>query len=124
MKTIPTVLLVDYTHDTINILQKLSTQLNFKLIHIDDGEEGLDFANQNLCDLIIIRKDTPSLDAQSFSVLLRQIPSKQMIPIIVLCERSTDPNLDRFKDAGCSDCIAIPSTLHEAAELLKKWLVI
>ncbi len=122
MKKTPTVLLIDHTPDAQNILQLLSDQLKFQLIHIDDGEEGLDFATKNQCDLILIRKDTPSLDAQSFSVLLRQIPLKQMTPIIVLCKKNAEQNLDKFKDAGCNDCMTDPSDIIEASAILKKWL--
>jgi len=122
MKEGQTILLVDYNQSVIDTVRKLVNQTGLRLILAEDGQEGLDLAEAELPDLVIIRKDVPILDALSMSVLLKQSPKTQDIPVIVICTMASSSERERFHDAGCIDFIEEPFTVNDLLQRLEDWL--
>jgi two-component system cell cycle response regulator DivK len=122
MKEGQTILLVDYNQSVIDTVRKLVNQTGLRLILAEDGQEGLDLVKAELPDLIIIRKDVPVLDALSMSVLLKQSPKTQDIPVIVICTMASSSERERFHDAGCIDFIEEPFTVNDLLQRLEDWL--
>ncbi|MCK4426122.1 MAG: response regulator [Deltaproteobacteria bacterium] len=122
MKEGQTILLVDYNQSVIDTVRKLVNQTGLRLILAEDGQEGLDLVKAELPDLVIIRKDVPVLDALSMSVLLKQSPKTQDIPVIVICTMASSSERERFHDAGCIDFIEEPFTVNDLLQRLEDWL--
>ncbi|MEA1992188.1 MAG: response regulator [Thermodesulfobacteriota bacterium] len=122
MKEDQTILLVDYNESVIETLRKLANQTGLRLLLAEDGQEGLDLAKAELPDLVIIRKDIPILDALSMSVLLKQSPETEDIPVVVICTVASSSERERFHDAGCSDFIEEPFTAKDLLQRLEDWL--
>lgn len=122
MKEGQTILLVDYNQSMIEMARKLANQNGLRLIVAEDGQEGLDLAKSELPDLIIIRKDVPVLDALSMSVLLKQLPETENIPVILICTIASLSERERLHDAGCSGFIEEPFTADDLLQKLREWL--
>jgi CheY-like chemotaxis protein len=122
MKEGQTILLVDYNESVIDTVRKLVNQTGLRLILAEDGQEGLDLAKAELPDLVIIRKDARVLDALSMSVLLKQSPETEDIPVIVICTMASSSERERFHDAGCIDFIEEPFTVNDLLQRLEDWL--
>jgi two-component system cell cycle response regulator DivK len=122
MKEGQTILLVDYNESVIETVRKLANQSGLKLLLAEDGQEGLDLAKVELPDLIIIRKDVPILDALSMSVLLKQSPETDDIPVVLICTVGSSSERERLHDAGCSGFIEEPFTANDLLQRLKDWL--
>jgi len=122
MKEGQTILLVDYNQSVIDTVRKLVNQTGLRLILAEDGQEGLDLAEAELPDLIIIRKDVPVLDALSMSVLLKQSHETEDIPVIVICTMASSSERERLHDAGCIDFIKEPFTVNDLLQRLEDWL--
>ena len=122
MKEGQTILLVDYNESVIETARKLANQTGLRLILAEDGQEGLDLAKAELPDLVIIRKDARVLDALSMSVLLKQSPETEDIPVIVICTMASSSERERFHDAGCIDFIEEPFTVNDLLQRLEDWL--
>ncbi len=122
MKEGQTILLVDYNESVIDTVRKLANQTGFRLLLAEDGQEGLDLAKAELPDLIIIRKDVPILDALSVSVLLKQSPETDDIPVVLICTVASSSERERLHDAGCSGFIEEPFTTNDLFQRLEDWL--
>ncbi|MEA3385381.1 MAG: response regulator [Thermodesulfobacteriota bacterium] len=122
MKEGQTILLVDYNESVIDTVRKLANQSGLKLLLAEDGQEGLDLAKAELPDLIIIRKDVPILDALSMSVLLKQSPETDDIPVVLICMVASSSERERLHDAGCSGFIEEPFTENDLLQRLEDWL--
>jgi CheY-like chemotaxis protein len=117
-----TILLVDYNESVIEMVRKLANQTGLRLLLAEDGQEGLDLAKAELPDLVIIRKDVPILDALSVSVLLKQSPETDNIPVVLICTVASSSERERLYDAGCSGFIEEPFTANDLLQRLKDWL--
>jgi len=117
-----TILLVDYNESVIETVRKLANQTGLRLLFAEDGQEGLDLAKAELPDLVIIRKDVPILDALSMSVLLKQSPETDNIPVVLICTVTSSSERERLHDAGCSGFIEEPFTVNDLLQKLEDWL--
>lgn len=122
MKEGKTILLVDYNESVIETVRKLVNQTGLRLILAEDGQEGLDLAKAELPDLVIIRKDARILDALSMSVLLKQSPETEDIPVMVICTVASSSERERLHDAGCSGFIEEPFTANDLFQKIEDWL--
>jgi len=117
-----TILLVDYNESVIETVRKLANQKGLRLLLAEDGQEGLDLAKAELPDLVIIRKDVPMLDALSMSVLLKQSPETDNIPVVLISTAVSSSEKERLHDAGCSGFIEEPFTANDLLQRLEGWL--
>jgi two-component system, cell cycle response regulator DivK len=117
-----TILLVDYNESVIETVRKLANQKGLRLLIAEDGQEGLDLAKAELPDLVIIRKDVPVLDALSMSVLLKQSPETDNIPVVLISTTVSSSEKERLQDAGCSGFIEEPFTANDLLQRLEAWL--
>lgn len=122
MKEGQTILLVDYNESVIETVRKLANQKGLRLLLAEDGQEGLDLAKAELPDLVIIRKDVPVLDALSMSVLLKQSPETDNIPVVLISTEVSSSEKERLHDAGCSGFIEEPFTANDLLQRLEGWL--
>ncbi len=116
------VLLVDHHPEVREVFQQAVEQMDLDLITAIDGQEGLDGAKEHKPALIVVRRDAPILNAQSVSVLLKQSPATEKIPVVVLCSGMTEEDKELFKDAGCDDCLKEPLEKEKIMLKLKEWL--
>ncbi len=118
----PVVLLVDHRPESKPIFQEIAERFPFKLLLAEDGQAGYDVAMETVPDLIIIRQNIPILNAQSVSVLLKQSPDTDKIPIMVICSQLSEEEREKFQDAGCNDCIKEPMDVDVIIAKIKEWL--
>ncbi len=122
MKRDDTILLIEQRSTVIETVKNVADSCGVKLLVAEDGQEGLDMASAESPDMIIVRRDSPVLDALSMTVLLKQSKETEDIPVIVICAEASASELEKFHDAGCNDCIEEPFTEQELKEHLKEWL--
>ncbi len=122
MKRDDTILLIEQRAGVIETVRNVAGSFGIRLLVAEDGQEGLDVANAESPDMIIVRRDSPVLDALSMSVLLKQSKKTEDIPIIVISTEVSASELEKFQDAGCNDCIKEPFTEDELKKYLKDWL--
>lgn len=116
------VLLVDHQPESKAIFKQIAEKFPFELVVAEDGQAGFDMAMETPPDLIVIRQNIPILNAQSVSVLLKQSPDTDKIPIMVICSHLSGEEKEKFQDAGCSDCIKEPIDIDLVKIKIKEWL--
>src|SRR3989338_9714442 len=111
------ILIVD---DDKNIIETLKTRLEtngYRIVTASNGLEGLDKANAEKPDLIILNVMMPQLDGIMTTLRLKGMAETKTTPIIIMTGIKERDNMVLARHVGASDYITKP---FESAELLKK----
>ena len=111
------ILIVD---DDKNIIETLKTRLEtngYRIITASNGLEGLDKANAEKPDLIILNVMMPQLDGIMTTLRLKGMAETKTTPIIIMTGIKERDNMILARHVGASDYITKP---FESSELLKK----
>ncbi len=115
-------MLIEQKSAVIDKVKNVARRHGLRVLLAEDGQEGLDIAKAESPDMIIVRRDSPVLDALSMSVLLKQSKKTESIPVMVICSEASAAERERFQDAGCNDCLEEPFTEEELKKHLEDWL--
>lgn len=111
------ILIIEDEPDQI-LMVKLRLEKNgFKIITANDGEKGLESANREMPDLVLLDMLMPKMDGFEVCKRLRAQADTKDIPIIVTTAAGTDNIEKKCVEAGANICMRKP---YEAGELLEK----
>ena len=107
------VLVVD---DDPEILALLRVDLELLRFHVDcarDGIEGLNFAEANPYDLVVLDVMMPKLDGYGLAQKIRLLPWGKAVPLIMLTAKGTLGDKVRGFNAGVDDYLVKPFEFQE-----------
>lgn len=111
-KTIPktrsTILVIDDDKITAKSLQHFLHQKNYQVITIPNAEKGLEKAQTENPDLILLDIMMPGMNGYQFLSLLKQDKSTANIPVIILSSLSRETDILEGLDKGADDYIIKP----------------
>ena len=114
-----TILIVEDTELNIDLMTQLLED-DYNLLVARDGEQGVNMAQQNQPDLILMDISLPVMDGYE---AIRQIRSTMSsVPIIGLSAHAMSGDADRAKEAGCNDYLTKPVNEDLLIEKLKEYL--
>ena len=76
-----------------------------KVLHVEEGAQGVECARSELPDLVLLDEQLPGLDACETCRQLRQIDAMAGVPVILVLDRS---RISLALDAGASDFVTRP----------------
>jgi signal transduction histidine kinase/CheY-like chemotaxis protein len=100
-----TILIVEDTELNINLLAQLLED-DYKLLFAKDGAQGVDMAQQEKPDLILMDISLPIMDGYEATRRIRT--NMASIPIIGLSAYAMTGDADKAKEAGCNDYVTKP----------------
>lgn len=107
------ILVVDDDPETARLVRAWYRDQPFEILAAPDGEEGLRLAAENPPDLILLDVKMPGLDGVSVARRLRQDPTTQGIPVILLSAcRDVETKIAAFA-AGAQDYVVKPFACEE-----------
>jgi CheY-like chemotaxis protein len=116
------ILLVEDNENNAEILIRRLTRQGFDVSLARDGFEGIDRAQRDLPELILLDMDLPELDGWQTARQLKSDPATACIPIIAVTAYAMVEDRKRSLDAGCDDFetkpIELPRLLEKMAALL------
>ena len=116
------ILLVEDNENNAEILIRRLTRQGFAVSLARDGFEGIDRAQRDLPELILLDMDLPELDGWQTARQLKSDPATAGIPIIAVTAYAMVEDRKRSLDAGCDDFetkpIELPRLLEKMAALL------
>ncbi|HSD85488.1 MAG TPA: response regulator [Anaerolineae bacterium] len=80
----------------------------FEILSAEDGRQGIDVAQRELPDLILMDVMLPGLNGYEATRRLKAEPATQHIPIIAITANAAPAERERALDAGCDGYIAKP----------------
>ena len=111
------ILYVEDNEDNIYMLSRRLKRKGFDLIIARDGEEGVEAAEKEVPDLILMDLSLPKLDGWGATKALKNNEKTQHIPIIALSAHAMQEHKESALEAGCNDYDTKPV---EFARLLSK----
>lgn len=121
-KTTPLILIVEDEHDLAELLAFSLQQEGFATAICTDGQSGLNYARQELPDLVILDLMLPALLGTDVCRALRRDQETATIPVLMLTARNEE--IDRVVgfEVGADDYVAKPFSVREVILRVKALL--
>ena len=120
----PRILLVEDNELNLDMLSRRLRRKKFEVVTAVDGQEGIDMAEADRPDLILIDMSLPVLDGWEATRRLKANPETRDIPIIALTAHAMSEDRQEALAAGCDDYdtkpVELPRLLRKIAEQLER----
>ncbi|MFH5924386.1 response regulator [Roseomonas xinghualingensis] len=97
------ILLVEDHEELWDFLSRRLRRRGFDVVLAHDGQQGLDMAQAERPDVILLDMNLPVMDGWTAARALRADASTARIPIIALTAHAMSGDRDRMLEAGCDD---------------------
>ncbi len=102
------ILVIEDQEDNRIILRDLLNSAGFEVIEAVDGQAGVDLAEAEIPDLILMDIQLPVLDGYEATRKIKKIPSLESIPVIAVTSYALGGDEAKARAAGCDGYIANP----------------
>lgn len=108
----PRILLVEDNEMNRDMLSRRLIRRGFEVSMAVDGEQGVQMAQANKPELILMDMSLPVLDGWEATRRLKANPETQNIPIIALTAHAMEGHREKALEAGCDDYDTKPVDLQ------------
>jgi CheY-like chemotaxis protein len=118
----PKILLVEDNEMNRDMLSRRLQKRGYEVMIAVDGQSGLDMAQSESPDLILMDMSLPVMDGWEATRALKAAPETRDIPIIALTAHAMSTDRDKAIEAGCDDYdtkpIELPRLLAKMESLM------
>ena len=118
----PRVLYVEDSLDNLILVRRVLRAAGFELLEATSAREGIDIAEKELPDLILMDINMPEMDGLEATIRLRENHALDHIPIIALTANLMHNVLEQALTAGCDGYIAKPITVDDLPKQIMSYL--
>ena len=97
------ILYVEDNEDNVYMLSRRLKRKGFEIAIAMDGEQGLEMAQQEKPDLILMDLSLPKMDGCTATKHLKKSDTTQTIPVIALSAHAMEEHRQSALEAGCDD---------------------
>jgi DNA-binding response OmpR family regulator len=108
----PRVLIVDDGPDELMVLETLLQREGFTVVTADHGRRGVELAQQNPPDLVLLDLQMPVLDGFGVLSILKSETATQDIPVIVVSGSTAERDIVRALNLGATDYVTKPYAIE------------
>jgi two-component system, cell cycle response regulator DivK len=116
------ILIVEDNEMNLDMLSRRLARKGYQVITAMDGAEGLQMANYELPDLILMDMSLPGMDGWEATRHLKASPETKHIPVIALTAHAMVGDREKAIEAGCNDYdtkpVEIDRLIHKMEDLL------
>jgi two-component system response regulator len=116
------ILVVEDNRDNMMLIADLLQSLDYEVLMATDGRRGVEVANAEKPDLILMDLALPFVDGWTATRQIKSNPDLQHIPIIALTAHAMYGDRERALAAGCDDYIPKPINVGELAGKITQFL--
>ncbi|MBC8171955.1 MAG: response regulator [Anaerolineae bacterium] len=116
------ILVVEDNRDNMTLIVDVLSAFDYEVIQAVDGEMGLELAQAEKPDLILMDLSLPRMDGWTATGQLKANPSLKHIPVIALTAHAMVGDKERALEAGCDDYLSKPIDLADLAKKLVQYL--
>jgi two-component system cell cycle response regulator DivK len=106
----------------MRLVRKILTSAGFEMIEAMDGHTGVNLANQEMPDLILMDINLPDIDGLAATVQIKSSPKMSKIPVIALTANTMHGDRERFMSAGCDGYVPKPVAKNELLTTISSFL--
>jgi CheY-like chemotaxis protein len=99
----PKILLVEDNEMNRDMLSRRLVRRGFEVIIAVDGQQGIDMANTQAPDLVLMDMSLPVIDGWQAATQLKSAGATKKIPVIALTAHAMTGDRERALLAGCDD---------------------
>ncbi len=118
----PKILVVEDNEMNRDMLSRRLERRGYEVITAVDGEDGVDKAQSELPDMILMDMDLPILDGWAATRKLKASPETRSIPVIALTAHAMAGDREKALEAGCDDYDTKPVEFSRLTEKMEKLL--
>jgi two-component system, chemotaxis family, CheB/CheR fusion protein len=115
-----TVLVVDDSEDTTAMLGELLKMSGATVTGTTSGHEALRIIAEHEFDVVLSDISMPGMDGFEFLRRLRQLPTREEVPVLALTGFGRQEDIKRAQDAGFFSLITKPFELETLIDVLRK----
>jgi two-component system chemotaxis response regulator CheY len=102
------IMTVDDSASMREMVRATLTSAGYQVVEAVDGQEALDYARENPCDLVISDVNMPRMDGITLVHELRSLPHYRLTPLLLLTTESSQEKKLEGKRAGATGWIVKP----------------
>jgi two-component system cell cycle response regulator DivK len=118
----PRILVVEDDDDTQGMVRFLLEYKGYEVLLAKDGKHGLEVANREKPDLILLDLAMPEMDGWSVAHRLKGDPATKAIPVIAVTAYTMSSDRRMAFNAGCDGFIGKPMNVPEFIAEIEKFL--
>ena len=116
------ILYVEDNEDNVYMLSRRLKRKGFEIAIAMDGEQGLEMAQQEKPDLILMDLSLPKMDGWTATKHLKKSDTTQTIPVIALSAHAMEEHRQSALEAGCDDYDTKPVDMARLLGKIKRLL--
>ena len=116
------ILIVEDNSDMRDFLRRVLARHGYAHLEAADGSEGMEIAQQDHPDLILMDMSLPELDGFEATRRLKANKETQHVPIIAVTAHARPSDEKRALEAGCDAYLSKPYSLREFLDIVQKFL--
>ena len=117
------ILVIDDEKDMVDTISFRLNSLDYKVIAAYDGFDGLEKAQREKPDLILLDVMMPKIDGFEVLHRLRGDQATKYIPVIMLTCKGDSDSLFKAQNLGSTDYVIKPFEFKELLDLIEKNIV-
>ena len=117
------ILLVEDNPSNALLIERVMERLPYQFFHAPDGETGLEVAETEIPDLLLVDMGLPDIDGQTLVNLLRNMPTLVDKPIVAITAWPPDVAIEMAERYGCNGCITKPINIRAFPDQIAEYLV-
>ena len=115
-------LVVEDNAMNMELLCQLLEDADYEPLSAYDGVEGVEMAEAQLPDLILMDISMPLMNGLDATKVLKSTPATAHIPVIIVTAHALDSERQRAKETGCDGFLTKPVEEEALAELIETLL--
>lgn len=115
----PKVLIVEDDTGARRMLEFTLQQEGFEVITAANGREGLEKAQNEQPDVVVMDIMMPVMGGLEACLRLKEVPTTSHIPVLIMTGKTTESDRTYSMMAGADDYVAKPADLHDVAERVR-----
>jgi len=116
------ILIVEDQEDNRAILRDVLSTAGYELLEATNGQEGVELAQQERPDLILMDIQLPVIDGYEATRRIKSDAALGAIPIIAVTSYALSGDEARARTAGCDGYVAKPFSPRELLAMLREYL--
>ncbi len=115
------ILYVEDNFQNKRLVKKILAARGYEVLEADDGLTGVELANRELPDLILMDISLPGIDGVEATQRIKAFEGTSRIPVIALTANAMRGDRERFIAAGCDDYLPKPISTTDLLNLIGEY---
>jgi len=116
------ILVIEDTEDNRQIIRDLLSSVGYEMIEATDGVAGVELAQKEHPDLILMDIQLPEIDGYEATRRIRAIPELARTPIIAVTSYALSGDEAKTRAAGCDGYVAKPFSPRQLLAKVREFL--